>query len=740
MKAIIEDKEYEKKATMRQELRKWRRQLRKERRLLEDEKDLVKEESKKIEKEALLTEEGKVRVSEGLERPFLKETEVALREEYLAHHRESMADVERKLAKKETNLAKLEKSIFSKEFKIVMKEWKLAMKERDKLFEEARLTKEDIKETRELKHWLKSLKMKVQKYKKERKWRKEERVRRFKERGLEMILEEEEEEEEEEEQEEEEKKEEKEEEVEEKEEMEEEEEEEKVEDISRITEMAMERSPFISKKGILRKIKGRAVKKKDMGPEVMKPVSFPLVGEKEKYQETVKNLEDVLPWVTSSWEVTNSWAAVKDKLILSQFTDKFLKPGEAVALEDKAKGQKKREKESPLKFHWLKKLKVPSHVPQKEKLKSEANEKWFQLLQQIMLGQPIRVADLNLTDDSLELSEKDQQWLKVTLQKLQEQKQLSQNTYQRLCQLLAKALSESQREWLHLGALKAITSPQRGLPDIGPQLSQAERKKISIDSGRLKIFPSIKRQEAKPRLKTITESESGVSIPAIVPATPLATRVSTGSSTTMKGSDPMAPGNSTKRISMEFRGKGVAALSSMKDMPQSASAYVKKLPLIWQLKRNIQAWKKMISSPQRDLGKRSTESSAILPQDMLPWDTFVALYHVLVSLQKRCEQDHSSWEDQFIQLLDLYHLRHTRIHTLLNELLGEKQQVPLDILSKQALEVKDGVPGERLLYNIHCRAPRTPEDQSKFQMVLPLPGRNQVLFYQLAVHSMGSWS
>ncbi|XP_078001942.1 uncharacterized protein LOC144454248 [Phascolarctos cinereus] len=254
------------------------------------------------------------------------------------------------------------------------------------------------------------------------------------------------------------------------------------------------------------------------------------MGEKEeKYQKIFKKLEVLTPWGDVQ-DVASSWENIQKELYLARHRRMFQKFRKEVALEAGARGQEKGRREALLK---LRKLKVPSYAAKKQKKKKKKKKttktekwKWFLLLEQIMLGEPlVGLADLDLTDDTLQLSQMDRAWLKATLQKLQDHEPLSGDNYQHLYQMLAKVLSEKQRDWLHMASLQAMTLPWRQLADTGPTLSEEERKKITIGPGRLKVIPPIQRGEAKPPLTA--PRRTSMSVRASAPATSLAPEVST---------------------------------------------------------------------------------------------------------------------------------------------------------------------------------------------------------------------
>ncbi|XP_058135383.2 WD repeat-containing protein 87-like [Dasypus novemcinctus] len=113
-------------------------------------------------------------------------------------------------------------------------------------------------------------------------------------------------------------------------------------------------------------------------------------------------------------------------------------------------------------------------------------------------------------------------------------------------------------------------------------------------------------------------------------------------------------------------------------------------------------------------------------RDVPQWETFVALYHVLRMLQQRYAKDHTTWMEQFYQLMDLYQLKSPQIQRLLLDLLEREEPQPQDIIYKKALKTKELVLGERLFCGLFCGVSQAPGGLLEFRNVLPLPGQNNV--------------
>ncbi|XP_038623365.1 WD repeat-containing protein 87 [Tachyglossus aculeatus] len=119
-------------------------------------------------------------------------------------------------------------------------------------------------------------------------------------------------------------------------------------------------------------------------------------------------------------------------------------------------------------------------------------------------------------------------------------------------------------------------------------------------------------------------------------------------------------------------------------------------------------------------------SSASVQEKRLNWETFLALYQVLLAMRVRCGEDSPRWLAQFNHLLDLYRLKSPRLRALLQRLLTAQDHPHREFVADSAREARDLAPGERLLWRVLCGCPQPPPRPPDFQQVLPLPWRNNV--------------
>ncbi|KAM8774769.1 WD repeat-containing protein 87-like [Rhynchonycteris naso] len=162
-----------------------------------------------------------------------------------------------------------------------------------------------------------------------------------------------------------------------------------------------------------------------------------------------------------------------------------------------------------------------------------------------------------------------------------------------------------------------------------------------------------------------------------------------------------------------------------RDIFTGAHASVDKQTLALLFQKDLRAFQdkgRLPKLPQLEKAKPNSKKKEEVP----PWETFVALYHVLRMLQERYAEDSATWMEQFYQLMDLYQLKSPRVQRLLLELLQRKKLQPQETIYKKALKTKELVLGERLFCGLFCGSSHVPAGSLKFQDVVPLPGKNKV--------------
>ncbi|KFO30062.1 WD repeat-containing protein 87 [Fukomys damarensis] len=160
-----------------------------------------------------------------------------------------------------------------------------------------------------------------------------------------------------------------------------------------------------------------------------------------------------------------------------------------------------------------------------------------------------------------------------------------------------------------------------------------------------------------------------------------------------------------------------------RDLFTGAHASVDKQTLALMFQKELRAFKGKDKLPKLE---KKTQPISQKKEKAPPWETFVALYHVLRMLQQRYAKDTAAWMEQFHQLMDLYQLKSPRIQRLLQDLLLREEPQPKQIIYKEALNATELVPGERVFYCLVCGGSHTPRSTLGFQDVLPLPGQNNV--------------
>jgi hypothetical protein len=162
-----------------------------------------------------------------------------------------------------------------------------------------------------------------------------------------------------------------------------------------------------------------------------------------------------------------------------------------------------------------------------------------------------------------------------------------------------------------------------------------------------------------------------------------------------------------------------------RDILMRAHASVDKQTLALMFQKDLAAFKGKGKFPRLPKLEK-TQPISRKKEKLPPWETFVALYHVLRMLQQRYAEDTAAWMEQFHHIVDLYQLKSPRIQRLLRELLLREEPQPHELIYNEALKAMELVPGERLLYCLICGGSHTPAGSLKFHDVIPLPGQNTV--------------
>uniref|UniRef100_A0A8C8X506 WD repeat domain 87 n=1 Tax=Panthera leo TaxID=9689 RepID=A0A8C8X506_PANLE len=152
---------------------------------------------------------------------------------------------------------------------------------------------------------------------------------------------------------------------------------------------------------------------------------------------------------------------------------------------------------------------------------------------------------------------------------------------------------------------------------------------------------------------------------------------------------------------------------------------VDKQTLALMFQKDLRAFKgkdRPLTLPKLKKAQPVSKKKEKLPQ----WETFVALYYVLRTLQQRYAKDRTAWMEQFYQLMDLYQFKSPQIQRLLLQLLQREALQPQETIYKNALKAKELVLGERLFCGLFCGHSCAPAGPLKFHDVVPLPGKSKV--------------
>ncbi|XP_004690346.1 PREDICTED: WD repeat-containing protein 87-like [Condylura cristata] len=156
----------------------------------------------------------------------------------------------------------------------------------------------------------------------------------------------------------------------------------------------------------------------------------------------------------------------------------------------------------------------------------------------------------------------------------------------------------------------------------------------------------------------------------------------------------------------------------------NAHALVEKQTLALMFQKDLRAFRG--KGRPRELPKLEKKTQPLAKEEVPPWETFVALYYVLRTLQDQYPKDSDWWMQQFHQLMDLYQLKSPRIQRLLLELLQRKEVQPRGNIYKKGAPSKGLALGERVFYRLICGSARGPGGHFEFQDVIPLPEKNKV--------------
>nr|XP_060505770.1 WD repeat-containing protein 87-like [Panthera onca] len=152
---------------------------------------------------------------------------------------------------------------------------------------------------------------------------------------------------------------------------------------------------------------------------------------------------------------------------------------------------------------------------------------------------------------------------------------------------------------------------------------------------------------------------------------------------------------------------------------------VDKQTLALMFQKDLRAFKgkdRPLTLPKLKKAQPVSKKKEKLPQ----WETFVALYYVLRTLQQRYAKDRTAWMERFYQLMDLYQFKSLQIQRLLLQLLQREALQPQETIYKNALKAKELVLGERLFCGLFCGHSCAPAGPLKFHDVVPLPGKSKV--------------
>jgi hypothetical protein len=316
-----------------------------------------------------------------------------------------------------------------------------------------------------------------------------------------------------------------------------------------------------------------------------------------------------------------------------------------------------------------------------------------------------------------EVSLSDMEWIHHVLEQMEAGEQITRDSLHRLCQLLKDLTSKRDLEWIHLAILEAIVHHHKQTLE-SRSTSTSKPSRESMSPKHLKVIPPIKGKEKESWLK-----------PSVTP-TPESTLA------TKRIIDPKVMnwhvlGEPYRSARMQQLSNAVKEMEThfyptTRDVFPGVHAPVDQQTLALMFQKDFWDFKGKGKHPKLPKLEKKTQPISRKKEKLPPWETFVALYHVLRMLQQRYAEDTAAWMEQFHHIVDLYQLKSPRIQRLLRELLLREEPQPHELIYNEALKAMELVPGERLLYCLICGGSHTPAGSLKFHDVIPLPGQNTV--------------
>ncbi|KAK2491971.1 hypothetical protein MC885_014682 [Smutsia gigantea] len=316
-----------------------------------------------------------------------------------------------------------------------------------------------------------------------------------------------------------------------------------------------------------------------------------------------------------------------------------------------------------------------------------------------------------------EVSVSDVDWIHHVLERVEAGEQLSRDSFHRLCQLLKDFTSKGNIEWLRLAQLEALVHHHRQtLASRSTRISRPSKEPMGLTY--LKMIPPIKGKEKEswPRPWAVPTPKSPLSIKGIPDSKALNWHL-------LGEPDRNARAEQVSTALKEMDGQYFYPATG--DIFTNAYDSVEKQTLTPMFQKDHGAFTGKGRFPK--LPKLVKKAQPISKKrEVPPWETFVALYHVLRMLREQYAKDSAAWMEQFCQLMDLYRLKSPRIQRLLQELLVREEPQSHEITYREALKTMELAPGERLFYHLLCSSSYIPRGRPEFQEVVPLPGQNNV--------------
>lgn len=359
-----------------------------------------------------------------------------------------------------------------------------------------------------------------------------------------------------------------------------------------------------------------------------------------------------------------------------------------------------------------------SHILRKskkeQKLKGKPlGDRWQWLLKRHppLMGQT-KVPQIPGKEKFADVSLSDAEWVRHVLEQIEAGKQLSRDSFHRLCQLVKDLISKGTLEWMHLAKLETIIYRHRQVLESQSTCISKPSKKI-MGPKYLEVIPPIKRKKKLSHLKPLAFSSlANKRIPEAI---------------------------NWQLLAEPYRSKWVkqifSALKEMerqhvypatRDIVTGAHASVEKQMLALMFQKDLGAFKDKGRLPKFPKMEKTTQPSSKKQEEVPLWDTFVALYHVLRMLQEQYGEDRAAWTEQFYHLMDLYQFKSPGIQRLLQDLLLKEEPQSHKIIYKEAPKAMELVPGERLFYHLFCGRSQIPRGPLEFQEVVSLSGQNNV--------------